>query len=99
MTILIDGYNFEGPYLNPQSLQTRSGVYAVLGANGNGNHSVIDIGESGDIQTRVLQHDREPCWRRQGKQLAYAALYLNERDRMRIEQELRAKFDPPCGKQ
>jgi len=25
-------------------------------------------------------------------------LYCNERDRMRIEQELRAQFNPPCGK-
>lgn len=97
MTIQIGGYNFDGPYPTSQSLQSRSGVYAILGANGTGNYSVVDIGESGNVSQRVSCHDRAPDWCRQGKSLWYAGLCCDETNRMRIEKELRIKYNPPCG--
>ncbi len=98
MTIQIGKYNFEGPFESTSALREQSGVYAILGGNGNGTWKVIDIGESQGVRSRVESHDREDCWKRQRHpRLAYAAYYCNAQERMRIEQELRAQFNPPCG--
>lgn len=96
MTINIGNYTFDGAHASPTQLADRSGVYAVLGSSINGL-KVVDIGESGWIRTRVQAHDRAPAWARQGLPLSYAALYCDEGSRMRIERELRARFNPPCG--
>lgn len=100
MAIQIGSYNFDGPFPNINSLRKQSGVYAILGRNTDSDRwIVVDVGEAGDVQDRVSNHDRKDCWNRQGyKQLQVAANYCDERTRMRVEQELRAQFDPPCGK-
>lgn len=96
MAITIGNYVFDGNYSSPAFLDDKSGVYAVLGATMNG-HKVVDIGESGWVRTRVQGHDRAQAWARQGLSLSYAALYCDEAARMRIESELRGRFNPPCG--
>lgn len=93
MTINLGNYTFDGAYSSPSFLDDRSGVYAVLG----GGRKVLDIGESGGIRTRIQSHDRAPAWARQGLPLTFAALYCDEANRMRIERELRAAYNPPCG--
>jgi hypothetical protein len=99
MTITINNYNFDGPFTSENGLKQQSGVYVVLGNNGSGNWNVVDVGESNDVKTRVSNHDRADCWKRQGySNLAAAAYYTNEANRMAIEKELRAQFNPPCGK-
>lgn len=99
MTIQIGRYNFDGPHTSTNALRKQSGVYAILGNNGSGdNWAVVDIGESEDVQERVANHDRAPCWKGQGHRvLAAAAYYVAERQRMQIEQELRVQYNPPCG--
>lgn len=98
MAIPIGKHNFEGPFRDPATLRDQSGVYAVLGGNGENSWKIVDIGESEQIRSRVSNHDRADCWNRnRGNGLAYAAYYCNERERMRIEQELRAQYKPPCG--
>lgn len=96
MAINIGNYTFDGAYSSPTFLDDKSGVYAVLGATA-GGRKVLDIGESGWVRTRVQAHDRSTAWARQGVPLTYAALYCDEPSRMRIERELRARFNPPCG--
>ena len=96
MAINIGNYTFDGAYSSPTFLDDKSGVYAVLGATA-GGRKVLDIGESGWVRTRVQAHDRSTAWAPQGVPLPYAALYCDEASRMRIERELRARFNPPCG--
>ena len=98
----IGKYEFAGPFSNAGSLLPQSGVYVILGRSGDTNTSgawsVIDIGESHDIQFRVNNHDRRNCWLRTGYQeLAVAALYESEQVRGVIELELRRIYNPPCG--
>jgi hypothetical protein len=101
MSIKLGKYQFEGPYTSVNSLDDRSGVYAILCYNG--QYRVIDIGESAEVKTRVTNHDRQGCWTRNcTSTLAYAVYYtsyLQQSGRMAIEQELRKLYDPPCGKQ
>src|SRR5579871_3498609 len=96
MTINIGNYTFDGAYSSPTHLADRSGVYAVLGATMNGK-KVVDIGEAGGIRSRVQAHDRAQAWARHGLPLSYAALYCDETSQIRIERELRARYNPPCG--
>ena len=99
MSINIGNYHAEGPFGNDNNLQARSGVYVILGRrNHASNWSVEDVGESENVQKRVSNHDRAPCWRGQGHtELSVAAIYSDERNRMLIERQLRAQFNPPCG--
>lgn len=99
MSIQIGSYHAEGPFGNVNGLAARSGVYIVLGrASAQSRWQLVDIGESGDIHTRVNNHDRAPDWQRQGHlELAVAAIYADERNRMLIERQLRVQFNPPCG--
>jgi len=100
MGITIGSYTFDGPFSSSASLQGRSGVYAILGPNGSGGRRIVDIGESGDLRTRIDGHDREACWNRQtSSNWSVAAYYCDEPTRMRIESILRRQYDPPCGKQ
>lgn len=100
MSIQIGKYNAEGPFRNVADLRQSSGIYIVLGRRGqSAKWNVVDVGESGDVNDRVANHDRKPCWNGQGHaELAVAAIYAAEAERMRIERELRARFSPPCGK-
>ena len=92
MSITISGYTFEGPYQSKSSLERKSGVYVVL----NFDNDVVDVGESGNVRERVEDHEREPCWRRNGGS-KYAAHYTDESKRMTIEKQIRREHNPPCG--
>lgn len=96
MAITIGGYIFDGPFSSPDSLQSRSGVYAIPDWYG----AVVDIGESGDLRARVENHERKECWNRQtSSRWQVAAFYCDAPTRMRVEKELRDRHKPPCGKQ
>jgi hypothetical protein len=98
MSIQIGSYNFEGPFTKEAQLRAVSGVYAILGRTTGSQWRVVDIGEAGDVYQRVSTHDRAPCWRARGYgELAAAALYVSEVQRMLIERQLRGQFNPPCG--
>ena len=98
MAIQIGKYNFDGPHRQTTGIHAQSGVYVILGKSGGTNWSVVDVGESQSVRERVENHDRQPCWKGQGHQeLAAAVLYVPERQRMQIEDELRNHFNPRCG--
>ena len=97
MAIDIGGYSFRGPHRNAASLLHSSGVFVILGGNGVTEWTVLDIGESADVKKRVENHERSQEWRRFNHLLtAVAILYVPEPERMYIEQELRAQYNPPC---
>jgi len=101
MGITIGRYTFEGPYSFSSSLEDKAGVYAILCDAGE-EFRVIDVGESAIVRTRVETHDRKDCWTRNcSTSPKYAAHYtpgMQQQGRMRIEQEIRDAYDPPCGK-
>ena len=52
-------YTAEGPYTSTESLEDRSGVYIILTrAKSTDKWTVIDVGESHELKTRVENHDR-----------------------------------------
>ncbi len=98
MAINLKSYPFDGPFQSTDSLHHHSGVYAILGKHPtDAQYRVIDIGESQNVRQRVGAHDRAPCWRGHEMPLFAAAFYCDEATRTRVEQELRAWYQPPCG--
>jgi len=99
MAITIGNHSFDGPYTGASQLLPRSGVYAILGRGATGgNWIVLDIGESGDVKSRVETHDRKTQWQRSGHAtLAVAALYCDGTMRMLVEKALRQQYNPACG--
>ncbi len=89
MPITIAGYSFEGPYSSTSSLEDRSGLYAILCKKDNGNYSLVDVGESATVKTRVETHDRKTCWNRNCNSSLTAAIlytpYLQQSGRIEIE--------------
>jgi hypothetical protein len=99
MSIQVGNYHAEGPFGNANALHALSGVYVILGRRSvQSGWIVLDVGESKNIRDRVNNHDRAPEWQRQGHaELAIAAIYADERNRMLIERQLRVQFNPMCG--
>jgi hypothetical protein len=106
MSIVIQGksnkYTFDGPYSSTQSLEDRSGLYAIISARSTNNY-LVDVGESSEVKSRVENHDRKNCWNRNlnGGSLKYAVLYtpnLRQEGRRVIEDDIRDNYDLPCGR-
>lgn len=98
MAIRIGNYNFDGPHHKVAGLYAQSGVYVILGRTSSTNWSVVDVGESHCVRERIENHERKSRWTQCGHQeLAAAALYVAENQRMLIERELRTRYNPPCG--
>ena len=105
MAIQIRGYYFEGPYKTTDGLLDRSGVYAILTRNWPwSSWTVVDVGESAKVKSRVDTHDRKDCWAMNALMdgLSVAVLYttkLQKKGRTEIEQSIRQATSPLCGKQ
>lgn len=101
VSITIGDYTFDRPYPNTDKLEDRSGVYAIL-CYRDQKYFVVDVGETATVKARVENHDRKECWKRNcAGTLMVAVLYtphLQQAGRMEIEQSVRDKYDPPCGK-
>jgi hypothetical protein len=99
MYINIDQWNFTGPFSSTASVRNQSGTYVVLTRKpGTPDFSVVDVGESGDLRSRLENHDRDDCWRRNNAgELKVAVLYCDQQSRMAVEAHLRRRFNPRCG--
>jgi len=100
MSITVGNYTFEGPYTDTSRLQDRSGVYAIHCYRDNAYY-LIDVGESTQVKSRVDDHDRKDCWQRNCSGTLTVSVYytpnLQSSGRIAVEQEIRRKYNPPCG--
>jgi len=100
MSIRVGQYVFEGPYMDTSRLSDKSGVYAIHCYHHN-VYSIIDIGESSTVKTRVENHDRKECWSRNCAGILTVSVFytLNAKQagRKKIEQKLRSQYNPICG--
>ena len=101
MAIRIGGYEFAGPLTNTNEIQHKAGIYVILDNRTGDTWTVIDVGESSDVKSRVMNHDRAHCWKlnRLGR-LGVAVLYTpgwTDSQRRVFERNLREEFSPTCG--
>jgi hypothetical protein len=77
------------------------GVYAFTLATqtaaGGYTHSVLYIGQTGDLSERFGNHHKEECVKRRGANRHCAMVVENEEARLAIEQDLIAAYNPPCN--
>ncbi len=90
MSIIMSGYEFD----DTSNLKDQSGVYVILTGD---NRTVVDVGESGEVKTRVENHDRKACWQNNGG-TRVAVLYIDSVPiRKNIADKVRQDYRPPCG--
>jgi hypothetical protein len=96
------GYQFDGAYTSPDSLESLPGIYVIWCRSQEGAWHVLDVGESENVQERTSNHERRPCWLAncQGT-IYYSATYTNigKNKRIEIENEIRRQERPVCGQQ
>ena len=103
MSIEVGRYTFEGPYkmFLTDELKDRAGVYAIH-CYMNKTYDLIDVGETATIKSRLEQHERKGCWNRKCTGILTVSVYYTPRlrqvRRILIEQVIRKKYNPPCGR-
>ncbi len=100
--ISISGYSFEGPYATTGHLKDNAGLYVILTRGGSASSwTVLDVGETGQVKSRLETHERGPCWNRHNQgTLAAAVLYTprwTDDQRRTLETKLRDSYAPVCG--
>ncbi|MGK7346358.1 MAG: hypothetical protein ACNS63_11190 [Candidatus Nitrospinota bacterium M3_3B_026] len=99
MSVAILGWEFE-TFQDMEKLEDKAGVYVVISIK-DGAARVIDAGESERIRTKIISHERTPCWSEHKYDgVVIAVRYVEAADReerVRIESEIRARYSPPCG--
>ena len=101
MSVTVSGYVFSDPVFKTTDLEHRQGIYLIVDCRQDGSMHCLDVGESGDVRTRIEQHDRKACWRRHalgdiGVSVSYTPGYTTA-ERQKIEGYIRAAMNPPCG--
>ena len=100
MSVKIGGYDFEGPYFSTERLRDLPGIIAILSPE-EGQLSVVDVCEASHVRSKVESRGRTSCWQKHSTGvLLFSAYYtqaMAHHDRVEIEKEIRAKYDPPCG--
>lgn len=96
----IGSHQFDGPHTNNSTLPSLSGVYLITTLAPNQRHTILDVGESNDIRSRISAHDRTSQWQNHKQNGLYAwVLTANETQRMLIEKAHRLAYNPVCGVQ
>jgi hypothetical protein len=77
------------------------GIYAFTLATqkpaGGFTHSILYIGQTGDLSQRFDDHHKEDCFTRRGANRHCAMVVENEETRLAIEADLIAAYNPPCN--
>ena len=96
--IQINSYQFEGPYKEASTnFNEVAAVYVILDVN----DSKIDVGETDQLKTRLVSHERRDCWQRNSNEDIYIAVYQegSKEKRLRIEKGIRGLYSFPCGEE
>jgi len=64
-----------------------------------GIHTWVYVGETGDLSDRPLNHERKPCFDKNGANCLLIYSEKNRDMRLKIEADLRNAYNPPCNRQ
>lgn len=96
MPINIEGYQFSGPFYHTKRFNQDFGcVYLIL----NQQNKIIDVGETSDVNSRLLNHERKSCWYLNGSGDTGLYIYISQDQgfRLLLEKLIRNKYRPLCG--
>lgn len=90
--------------LSDASFSDIAAIYIVICIDANNKYTVIDIGQSGQVGSRINSHDREECWKKKCPQgNIWVCVYplptkqQSKEDRLALEQRLRLEYKNLCG--
>lgn len=104
-------WNYE---TDPEKVPNKALIYMILSASKTADnkidtdtYKILDIGQTGDAETRLTNHDRKPCWEKQ-KPKSHILVYkfalmpskdYDKTDRLIVECCLRSHTKPACGEE
>jgi hypothetical protein len=75
LTIKIGDYDFDGPFSSTDSIENKSGIYAILHYK-QGKFNLLDIGESSRIKKEIEEHDRKEWEKKSNGAIEYSVFIL-----------------------
>ena len=101
--LTIGGYAFVCVPLSQADFTDTSAVYVIICVDSDGKWRVIDVGQTGELGSRIDAHDRKGCWQKNCPNgniwvCVYPMTGQTKEARLKLEAELRLKYSPvPCG--
>ncbi len=101
--VTIGGKIFACVRLSEADFTDIAAVYVILCMAHDGSWTVLDVGQSGQVGSRIDDHDRKACWVRNCANNIWVCVYrmpssqYTRQDRERFEAELRSRYRPECG--
>ena len=91
-------HEFEGAHNDPNLLRPEAGVYVIWCQNGD-HWTILDVGESEDVVSRINSHDRRDCWFQNCRGIVrYSATYISsQQERLDLENKIRSQERVACG--
>ncbi|MFC1485746.1 hypothetical protein ACFL55_01815 [Candidatus Latescibacterota bacterium] len=90
--------------LDEADFSDAAAVYVILCVKKEGNTTVLDVGQSGQVGSRIDSHDRKTCWDQKcSSNNIWVCVHkmpssnYTKQDREEFESHLRDKYNPPCG--
>jgi hypothetical protein len=103
--VTIGGTTFVCVPLADANFTDVAAVYVVLCVAGDGSWTVLDVGQSGEVGSRIDNHDRRECWKRNCPSgNIWVCVYpmplsrYSKEQREHFENGLRNQYSPTCGK-
>ena len=96
-TIVILEVQFERYPLETTTFKDVAGVYVI-----STSQKWVDVGETDKLGSRLANHERRPCWKRNCDNLTLCVNFRqigNQQERLDLEAKLRSKLNPSCGEQ
>lgn len=96
-TTTILGIQFESYPLETTNFNEVSGVYVI-----STSQKWIDVGETDKLASRLANHERIPCWKRNSNSLTLWVNFKqigNQQERLDLETKLRNSLNPTCGEE
>ncbi len=104
--VTIGGRTFACVPLSQADFSDIATVYVILCVAQEGSWAELDVGQSGQVGSRIDDHDRKTCWARNcTNSNIWVCVYrmpssqYTRQDREQFESYLRNHYHPPCGKQ
>jgi len=104
VTVNIGGYPFQCVRLAEADFRDVAGVYVILCVAQGGSWTVLDVGQSGELETRFDSHPRKPCWETNcPSKNIWVCVYpmpsdaFTKEQRLDREVSLRNQYKPPRG--
>lgn len=103
VTFSADGeeYDFIAYSIDTQFEDDASAVYIFTKRtvrDGKGSHSLLYIGETGELGVRIEDHEKWPCVKAEGCNCICVHFVNGKANRKAIEKAFLDKYDPPCNK-